>query len=98
VFGVILYAAAFGAVGARVSNQEDVQQAATPVMLLLITSLIFMQPILLNPSNTLAKVMSWLPFSAPLMMPLRMALIAIPWYEIVGALLSVVMGCLLACW
>jgi ABC-2 type transport system permease protein len=42
--------------------------------------------------------MSWLPFSAPLMMPLRMALIAIPWYEIVGALLSVTAGCLLAIW
>jgi ABC-2 type transport system permease protein len=98
VLGFILYAALFGAVGAMVSNQEDVQQAATPVMLLLITSLIFMQPILLNPSNTLAKVMSWLPFSAPLMMPLRMALIAIPWYEIVGALLSVVVGCWIAIW
>jgi len=98
VLGFILYAALFGAVGAMVSNQEDVQQAATPVMLLLITSLIFMQPILLNPSNTLAKVMSWMPFSAPLMMPLRMALIAIPWYEIVGALLSVAVGCWIAIW
>jgi len=67
-------------------------------MLLLVTSLIFMQPILLNPSSTLAKTMSWLPFSAPLMMPLRMALIAIPWYEIVGALLSVVAGCWIAIW
>jgi ABC-2 type transport system permease protein len=98
VLGFILYAALFGAVGAMVSNQEDVQQAATPVMLLLITSLIFMQPILLNPSSTLAKVMSWMPFSAPLMMPLRMALIAIPWYEIVGALLSVITGCWIAIW
>jgi len=98
ILGFLLYAALFGAVGAMVSNQEDVQQAATPVMLLLVTSLIFMQPILLNPSSTLAKTMSWLPFSAPLMMPLRMALIAIPWYEIVGALLSVVAGCWIAIW
>jgi ABC-2 type transport system permease protein len=98
VLGFILYAALFGAVGAMVSNQEDVQQAATPVMLLLVVSLVFMQPILLNPSSTLAKTMSWLPFSAPLMMPLRMALIAIPWYEIVGALVSVALGCWLAIW
>lgn len=98
VLGFLLYAALFGAVGAMVSNQEDVQQAATPVMLLLVTSLIFMQPILLNPSSTLAKTMSWMPFSAPLMMPLRMALIAIPWYEIVGALVSVALGCWLAIW
>lgn len=98
VLGFILYAALFAAVGAMVSNQEDVQQAATPVMLLLIASLVFMQPILLNPSSTLAQVMSWMPFSAPLMMPLRMALIAIPWYEVAGALASVVLGCWLAIW
>jgi ABC-2 type transport system permease protein len=98
ILGFLLYAALFGAVGAMVSNQEDVQQAATPVMLLLIASLVFMQPILLNPSSTLAKTMSWMPFSAPLMMPLRMALIAIPWYEIVGALLSVAIGCWIAIW
>jgi ABC-2 type transport system permease protein len=98
VLGFIFYAALFGAVGAMVSSQEDVQQAAMPVMLLLIASLIFMQPILLNPSNTLAVTMSVLPFSAPLMMPLRMALVAVPWYEIVGALVSVTVGCWLAIW
>ena len=98
VLGFIFYAALFGAVGSMVSNQEDVQQAATPVMLLLISSIVFMQPILLNPSNTLAITMSVLPFSAPLMMPLRMALIAVPWYEIVGALVSVALGCVVAIW
>jgi ABC-2 type transport system permease protein len=98
VFGFILYAALFCAVGSMVSNQEDVQQAVMPVMLLLISSIIFMQPILLAPASTLAKTMSWMPFSAPLIMPLRMALIAIPWYEIVGSLLSVVIGCVVAIW
>lgn len=98
VAGFIFYAALFGAVGAMVSNQEDVQQAAMPVMLLLVASLIFMQPILLNPSSTLAVTMSILPFSAPLMMPLRMSLINVPWYEIAGALASVVLGCAIAIW
>jgi ABC-2 type transport system permease protein len=98
VFGFILYAALFCAVGSMVSNQEDVQQAVMPVMLLLVSSIIFMQPILLAPASTLAKTMSWIPFSAPLIMPLRMALIAIPWYEIVGSLLSVVVGCLVSIW
>jgi len=98
VFGFILYAALFCAVGSMVSNQEDVQQAVMPVMLLPISSIIFMQPILLAPASTLAKTMSWMPFSAPLIMPLRMALIAIPWYEIVGSLLSVVIGCVVAIW
>jgi len=98
VFGFIFYAALFGAIGSMVSNQEDIQQASMPVMLLLISSIIFMQPILLDPSSTLAVTMSVLPFSAPLMMPLRMALIAVPWYEIVAALVSVALGCWIAIW
>ncbi len=98
VLGFVLYAAMFGAVGAMVSNQEDIQQAAMPVMIMLVSSIIFMQPILLNPSSTLAVVMSIVPFSAPLMMPLRMALISIPWYEIVGSLASVTIGCWIAIW
>jgi len=98
VMGFIFYAALFGAVGAMVSNQEDVQSASMPVMMLLIASLIFLQPILLNPSSTLATTMSILPFSAPLMMPLRMTLITVPWYEIAGAILSVIAGCVLAIW
>jgi ABC-2 type transport system permease protein len=98
VLGFVFYAALFGAVGSMVSNQEDVQQAAMPVMLLLVSCVIFMQPILLNPSSSLAQWMSWLPFSAPLMMPLRMALISVPWVEIVGALISVIVGCVVAIW
>ena len=98
LLGFILYASLFGAVGAMVSSQEDVQQAATPVMMLLIASIIFMQPVLLNPSSTLATVVSWLPFTAPIMMPLRMSLIAIPWWEIVGSLVSVGLGCWAAIW
>lgn len=98
LLGFILYASLFGAVGAMVSAEEDVQQAATPVMMLLIASIIFMQPVLLNPSSTLANVVSLIPFTAPIMMPLRMTLIAVPWYEIVASLVSVAAGCWLAIW
>ena len=98
VLGFVFYAALFGAVGSMVSNQEDIQQAATPVMLLLIASIVFIQPILLNPTSTFAVVMSMLPFSAPVIMPLRLALVTIPAYEIVAALASVTIGCWLAIW
>jgi ABC-2 type transport system permease protein len=98
VFGFIFYAALFAAVGSMVSNQEDIQQAATPVMIMLVSSIIFMSPIMLAPSGGLAVTMSLLPFSAPLMMPLRMALIPIPWYEITAALASVIAGAAIAIW
>jgi ABC-2 type transport system permease protein len=98
VLGFIFYASLFAAVGAMVNSQEDVQQAATPVMLLLVSSVIFMGPIIANPEGTLARTMSLLPTSAPILMPLRMALVRVPWYELVGAMLGVLVSCVIAIW
>jgi ABC-2 type transport system permease protein len=98
VLGFIFYASLFAAVGAMVNSQEDVQQAATPVMLLLVSSAIFMAPILANPTSNLAKTMSILPTSAPIIMPLRMTLVPVPWIEIVGALAGVSSACAAAIW
>lgn len=98
IFGFIFYAALFAAVGAMVNNQEDAQQASMPVMLLLITSIVFMNPTLMNPSSTLARVTSWLPFSAPILMPLRMAMSSVPLSEVIGVLVGVALSCAGAIW
>jgi ABC-2 type transport system permease protein len=98
ILGFIFYAALFAAVGAMVNNQEDAQQAAMPVMLLLITSIVFMNPTLLNPSSTMAKVTSWLPWSAPILMPLRMAMSGVPWLEITAVLAGVAVSAGAAIW
>jgi ABC-2 type transport system permease protein len=98
VLGFIFYAALFAAVGAMVSSQEDVQQASMPVMLLLISSVIFMTPIMTNPGSALARTMSLLPFSAPILMPLRMTLIPVPWYEVALSLGGVALACVAAIW
>jgi ABC-2 type transport system permease protein len=98
VLGFIFYSSLFAAVGAMVNSQEDVQQASMPVMLLLVSSIIFMTPIMTNPGSSLARTMSLLPFSAPILMPLRMTLIPVPWYEVAGSLVGVAVACLVAIW
>ena len=98
VLGFIFYAALFAAMGSTVSNEQDVQQASLPVMLMLIASIVFIQPILLDPTSTFSKVMSWLPFSAPILMPLRMTLIQVSWAELAGTLAGLLAGCVLATW
>src|SRR6476646_10130029 len=98
VLGFIFYSSLFAAIGAMVNSQEDVQQASMPVMLLLVSSVIFMTPIMTNPGSGLARTMSLLPFSAPILMPLRMTLIPVPWYEVVGSLGGVAIACLAAIW
>lgn len=98
VLGFLFYAALFAAVGSMVNSQEDAQQASMPVMLLLVSSIIFMTPILTNPSSGLARTMTLIPFSAPILMPLRMTLITVPWYEVLGSLAGVGLAALLATW
>ena len=98
VMGFIFYASLFAAVGAMVNSQEDVQQAATPVMLLLVSSVIFMGPIMANPGSAMARTMSMLPTSAPIIMPLRITLVPVPWFEVVGALAGVAAACAIAIW
>jgi ABC-2 type transport system permease protein len=98
VLGFLFYAALFGAAGSMVSSQEDVQQAALPVMLMLISSVIFMQPILLAPNTPFARVMTLIPFSAPILMPLRMSMIAVPWWELALSLGGVALAAMGSIW
>ena len=98
ILGYGLYAALFAAVGAMVSSQEDAQQAAQPVIMLLVFSIIFAQPVMMNPTSRLAEIISWIPFSAPVIMPLRMSAISVPWYELAGSLAGVAVTCALCVW
>ena len=86
VLGFLLYASLFAAVGAMVSSEQEAQQAAQPVMLLIVASVIFMQPILFDPGGTLAQVMTLVPFSSPILMPMRMSMVPVPTGEIAMSL------------
>jgi ABC-2 type transport system permease protein len=96
--GYVFYAAIHAAVGSMVNSEQEAQQAALPVMFLLIGTFIFVQPILLDPTGKLAVVMSWLPFSSPIIMPLRMTVIQIPTATLIGSLAVGVAACILVVW
>ncbi len=98
ILGYVLYSAMFAAVGAMVGSQEEVQQAAQPVILLLVASIIFFQPILLNPSGKLAVAMSIIPFTSPIIMPVRMTTIQVPPLELAASLAALAITCLVVIW
>ena len=98
IAGYVFYSALFAAVGAMVSSEQEAQQALMPVILLLVSSFVFFQPILSKPTSGLAHTLSWLPFSAPIVMPLRMAVIPVAGWEVAVALISVAAGSYIAVW
>ena len=98
VLGFMLYSALFAAVGSMVNSDQEAQQAQQPVTLLLVATAILIQPVLLNPGTHLAVVTSIFPFSAPILMPLRLSLVSVPWTEVVASLVAMVVMIAIAIW
>ena len=88
--GYALYASMYAATAALVSRQEDLQSVSTPLTLLILVSFFVSFSALEDPGGTLAKVASLVPFSAPLVMPGRMALGDASPAEVVAAIALVV--------
>ena len=98
VVGYVFYSSLFAAVGAMVNTEQEAQQALMPIVLVLVSSFVFFQPILSKPTSGLAQTLSWLPFSAPIVMPLRIAVIPVPAWDIAISLVSVTAGSYIAVW
>ena len=93
--GYALYASMYAATAALVSRQEDLQSATTPLTIVILVSFFVSFSALDSPDGTLAKVASIVPFSAPLVMPGRMALGDASPVEVAAAIVLVVAATIL---
>lgn len=84
VVGFVLLAAIFAASASLVSRQEDVGTVMTPAMMLVMAP--YFLVIFFNSNDTVLRVMSYVPFSAPVGMPMRMFLGDAVWWEPVVSL------------
>src|SRR5919109_430613 len=98
VAGYVFYSSLFAAVGAMVDSEQEAQQALMPIILLLVSTFVFFPPILSKPTSGLAHTLSWLPFSAPMVMPLRIAVIPVEGWDVAISLISLVAGSYIAVW
>jgi ABC-2 type transport system permease protein len=85
--GYAFYACAFAAAGALVPRQEELQSTTTPLTMAMLASLFIAFAVMDNPDGTLATVTSFIPTTAPMTMPPRIALGEAPAGEIVAAFL-----------
>ena len=98
LLGFLLFAALFATVGAMVSSEQEAQQAQQPLMLLILAPGLLIQPVLVNPMTKLAEVASWMPFTAPVIMPLRLSLVPVPTGQIVLSIAVSAVSCVVAIW
>ena len=98
VLGYTLFSTMFAAAGSMVSSTQDAQQVATPLTLLVVPSLLLLTPVLLEPNGSLARVVTLIPFTSPILMPVRMSLTSVGALEVAGSIAVLVLGCLGAVW
>ncbi len=88
--GFVLIAALFAASASLVSRQEDVGSVTTPVMMLLMIPYFLI--VFAADDPTVVGIMSYVPFSAPIGMPVRVFLGTAAWWEPIVSLLIVLVS------
>lgn len=96
LLGYLLYATLSATLGCLVSRSEDVNQAITPVIYLLITAFFISMFGLSSPDSPFITAMSFIPFFTPMIMFLRVGMTEVPAWE-VGLSLLFLIGFIVAC-
>jgi len=98
LIGFAFYATLYAAAGSMVNSEQEAQQAAVPVMLFAMSTWLLVNPVLAAPNGKLAVVLSWLPWSSPIIMPMRMGLTSVSPLSIAGSMLVALAGSVFAVW
>ncbi|WP_203581483.1 ABC transporter permease [Microbacterium hibisci] len=94
LFGFILLAALFAAAASMVSRMEDVGSTTTPLTMLIMAP--YFLVIFFNDNPLVLGIMSYVPFSAPVGMPMRIFLGEAQWWEPLVSLAILVATCVAA--
>lgn len=94
LFGFILLAAMFAAAASMVSRQEDIGSTTTPITMLIMAPYILV--IVFNDNPLVLTIMSYVPFSAPVGMPMRLFVGEAQWWEPLLSLVILLASCVVA--
>ena len=86
VVGYAFYACAFACAGALVPRQEELQSTMTPLSIMILVAFFLSFATRENPDGTLAHITAFIPMTAPLTVPPRVAAGDVPAWEIVASL------------
>jgi ABC-2 type transport system permease protein len=95
--GYLLYSALFAAIGSATDNETDTQQFVLPVIIPLLASFMMLTRILQDPFGDLAFWMSMIPFTAPVVMMVRIPF-GVPPFEILCSMIILIITFLLCTW
>lgn len=96
LFGFILLASLYAAAASMVSRQEDIGSTTMPLIMLVM--LPYFLVIFFNDNPVVLTILSYVPFSAPVGMPMRLFVGEAQWWEALLSLAILIASCLGAIW
>lgn len=86
VLGFIFFTTLFVGIGSVVSTEQEAQQITSYLSILLVIPIVIVFPAMQNPDSMLIKVLSYIPFTSPSVMLLRLNIAPIPFWEIAATI------------
>ncbi|HSK18075.1 MAG TPA: ABC transporter permease [Longimicrobiales bacterium] len=96
--GFLLFATLFALIGSMVTNAQEAQQFVFPVLLPFIIGLFISMPAAENPNSTIATVGSFVPFTSPMVMPVRASATNVPLWQIAASVILLFATAALIMW
>lgn len=100
LLGYALYSTMYAAIGAMVNSEQEAQQIQFLVLMPIIAAVALMFPVMQNPSSQVAIWASLIPFTAPIIMFIRIVVQTPPWWEIAISItltVATIYGLILLC-
>lgn len=83
VLGYLFYSSLLCGLSSLFSHPKDASQLISPIIIIQIIPIMFMNTIMVNPNHYMAKILSYVPFTAPYAVVLRASVTQLPLIEIV---------------
>jgi ABC-2 type transport system permease protein len=98
LLGFFLYASVFAIVGAAVTSEQEAQSVQFLALVPMIAPMLFLETILNAPLGGVSTVLGIVPFTAPITMPMRMAVTQIPAVQVIASLVLLAVGIAAVAW
>lgn len=95
--GFLFYSSLMAAIASAVDTPEDAQQLMWPITIPLIISIMLLTVVIKNPDSAIAVWSSFIPFTAPIIMVVRIPF-DIPTWQIVGSMVMMIVSFIGSVW
>jgi len=96
--GFLLYGALYASIGSMVNTVQEAQQSAVFVTLVIMVGFFSVFALIKDPTGPMGVTMSFIPFFAPFVMPVRWSLASVPPSQLALSLALMVLGLLACVW